>query len=477
MGSIPPSGCRASPTSLSAGAQPTPPPLSPAEKISSPPPAKPSSLLPGCCESSPSTVAGKPISAPGSNTWRDLFSNKSAVSYTRLQNFSLNHLSKTCIISSEDIQPAFDIWKFCAVGYVSGKRPGYGALNGIISNVWNCEATLTIHDSGWLVYRFKTEEAKLAVISGGPYLIYGRPLILRPMTNFFNFSSEEMSRVPVWVKFPNLPLCCWSPDCLSKIASVLGKPIQCDQPTSTLSRLSYARALVEIDLLEELQHSVAITLPEGPVLHQQVVYDNLPKYCHLCHVLGHTHLLCPKAAANATTLTCPPLSPAVPVAPGNVASRLGPRPPIPSQAQDIPASQGVVGSPVDPVAANDWVTVVSRRKSNKSDKGKAVAVSELGPASPVGLGPVRPSSAPPLVANSCAEEPPSSNEPLVMPACVGEGHNPSPTNPLAITSAEGNMADKPVSPPIVEGLVQSRARNRKHSGPSSRISPPIANKS
>jgi hypothetical protein len=61
------------------------------------------------------------------------------------------------------------------------------------------------------------------------------------MTKFFDFSSEEMSRVPVWVKFPNLPLCCWSPTCLSKIASVLGKPIQCDQPTSTLCRISYAR--------------------------------------------------------------------------------------------------------------------------------------------------------------------------------------------------------------------------------------------
>jgi hypothetical protein len=32
---------------------------------------------------------------------------------------------------------------------------------------------------------------------------------LQPMTQFFYFSSEEMSRVPVWVKFPNLPLYCY----------------------------------------------------------------------------------------------------------------------------------------------------------------------------------------------------------------------------------------------------------------------------
>ena len=144
------------------------------------------------------------------------------------------------------------------------------------------------------------------------------------MMKFFDFSSEEMSRVPVWVKFPNLPLCCWSPICLPKIASVLGKPIQCDQPTSTLSRMSYARVLVEIDLLEEIQHSVEISLPEGPALHQSVVYETLPKYCTFCHVLGHVRLLCPKAAASKAIPCRQPLAPSLQAAKSNVLSRLGP---------------------------------------------------------------------------------------------------------------------------------------------------------
>jgi len=133
--------------------------------------------------------------------------------------------------------------------------------------------------------------------------VYGRPLILRPMTKKFDFSREEMSRVLVWVKFPNLPLCCWSPVCLSKIASVIGKPIQCDQLTSNLSRMSYARVLVELHLLEELQHSVEVSLPDGITLHQKVIYETLSKYCNFCHVLGHSRLLCPKAAANANTVS------------------------------------------------------------------------------------------------------------------------------------------------------------------------------
>ena len=152
------------------------------------------------------------------------------------------------------------------MGYVSGKSPAFKALNSIISTVWKTEATLIIHESGWLLYRFKSEEEKFAVLRGGPYLVYGWPLVLRPMTKFFDFSSEEMSRMPVWVKFPCLPLCCWSLVCLSKIANVIGKPIQCDQLTSNLSRMSYVRVLVEIELLEELCHSMEISLPDGLTL-------------------------------------------------------------------------------------------------------------------------------------------------------------------------------------------------------------------
>jgi hypothetical protein len=55
--------------------------------------------------------------------------------------------------------------------------------------------------------------------------------------------------------------------------------------------MSYARVLVEIDLKEELRHSIEVSLPEEPTLHQKVVYKTLPKFCNFCCALGHTRLL------------------------------------------------------------------------------------------------------------------------------------------------------------------------------------------
>jgi len=122
------------------------------------------------------------------------------------------------------------------------------------------------------------------------------------MPEYFNFSYEEMTRVLVWVKFPNLPLKYWSTKCLSKIASVIGKPIQSDQLTPTMSRISYARVLVELDLLDDLIHSVDILLPNGTALTQRVIYETLPRFCKHCKVLGHATGVCSKATVESRTM-------------------------------------------------------------------------------------------------------------------------------------------------------------------------------
>jgi hypothetical protein len=61
---------------------------------------------------------------------------------------------KSCPLLAEDLDHTSDDWKLCVVGYVSVKFPGYWAINNIIGNTWKYEAILTIHESGWLVYKF-----------------------------------------------------------------------------------------------------------------------------------------------------------------------------------------------------------------------------------------------------------------------------------------------------------------------------------
>ncbi|KAJ6370155.1 hypothetical protein OIU76_028432 [Salix suchowensis] len=202
--------------------------------------------------------------------------------------------STTCEILNDDLDCACDVWKSCLIGYVSGRFPGFRALKSMIVNTWRCEAVLEVHDSGWLIYKFRNEVDRLAVLKGGPYLVFGRPLILKEMPEFFYFNPAEMSTVPVWIKLPNLPLRCWSLKYLSKLASIVGKPLQSDMLTSSMSRLSYARVLVELDLRKPLREHIDVKLPNGEIIVQQVIYETLPKFCSHCHIIGHTVDSCSK---------------------------------------------------------------------------------------------------------------------------------------------------------------------------------------
>lgn len=82
------------------------------------------------------------------------------------------------------------------------------------------------------------------------------------------------------MKLPGLPLDCWNPRALAKIASkTRKKPISTDTLIATKGRISYARVLVEIDASKELVRSVAMNLPTGKLREQVVEFEHEPKFC------------------------------------------------------------------------------------------------------------------------------------------------------------------------------------------------------
>jgi hypothetical protein len=194
----------------------------------------------------------------------------------------------SCSLLSEDFGELKDIWKLCLIGYSSGKTPGYTIIGKFMAHVWKCNVTLHLHDLGWLIFRFSSEADMLHVLDRGPYSVQGQLLVLKPMPSFFDFGKPDLSSAPVWVRFPNLPLECWSQTCLSKISSVIRKPIRSDDPINSMSRVSFTTVLIEVDLYADLLRFVKISMPDGTTINQRVVYEFLPKLCSHCHMPGVT---------------------------------------------------------------------------------------------------------------------------------------------------------------------------------------------
>lgn len=98
---------------------------------------------------------------------------------------------------------------------------------------------------------------------------------------------EETSRAVVWISMPELPANFFTKKSLMSIASVVGKPLAVDKVTQDRTRPSTARVKVLLDILDNHPKRVRIQIVDrnsGKVVehYQEIVYNNLPKYCTCC---------------------------------------------------------------------------------------------------------------------------------------------------------------------------------------------------
>ena len=197
------------------------------------------------------------------------------------------------MLDEEDVDVVEEAWGFCLVGLFAGKFPGMAAVHKLCEG-WKVKCSQWRHRSGWIIFKFQSDEDRLKVLNGGPYFVYGSNLMLKILPSCFRFEGEDVSSVPIWIQLPGLPLDCWNARALSKIVSKVGKPITTDKMTLTKERLSFARVLVEVDVTSDIVSEVEIGLPTGVVYHQPVIHEFTPKFCTKCKTFGHVEGTCGK---------------------------------------------------------------------------------------------------------------------------------------------------------------------------------------
>ncbi|KAJ6287633.1 hypothetical protein OIU78_001698 [Salix suchowensis] len=134
-------------------------------------------------------------------------------------------------------------WQRCMVGFFPGFRMNFHTVNSVANRVWKSgglESVMSTATGFWL-FRFQTEDQIL-----------------------------------------------WSRKGLSVAASVVGKPLSCDEPTFCCTRLDFARVCVEIDAAKPLvyKYDLASPCPNEP-LHIEVEYEWKPARCDKCKLFGH----------------------------------------------------------------------------------------------------------------------------------------------------------------------------------------------
>ncbi|XP_021756872.1 uncharacterized protein LOC110721944 [Chenopodium quinoa] len=161
------------------------------------------------------------------------------------------------------------------------------AIKRFIANEWRIDNNPDVywHYEGYFIINLRSLDNLNSVMSEGPHMFYGKPV--KPWTDKFDFSSEILRTIPLWVKIPNLPLNCWGAETLSKIRSTLGVPICADECTSRHLRVSFAKLLIEIDITKPLAKSVWVESPKGEIVELKVIYEWIPPFCTKCNKPGH----------------------------------------------------------------------------------------------------------------------------------------------------------------------------------------------
>ena len=193
------------------------------------------------------------------------------------------------LIAKEDIRAEIQFWEPSLVLYVLGGEMSMNGVKNFMARFWNFVPLPDIYynEEGYFILRFKDFNDRDEVLMRGPYTFRSMPILIREWRPDFNLKTDFLRTLPLWVKFPQLPIYLWGDTSLNKIGSAVGNPFVTDECTANRLRVSYAIILVEVDVTKDLPRSIMICDDSGNKMEQRIEFEWRPAFCKSCQKLGH----------------------------------------------------------------------------------------------------------------------------------------------------------------------------------------------
>lgn len=185
-------------------------------------------------------------------------------------------------------------WQRCIVGHFLDKKLAFTAVQHIAMKIWAKFGIREVlsNDKGFFFFMFEGEKFR-QLLESGPWHFWGKLLILKLWHPHLKLEKEQLSQIPLWVHFFNVPSEMWTGPGLSHIASSVGRPLYADHLTESGRRLSFAKICVEVDCSSPLPDSFDLKYANGDVEVIRIQYPWKPQVCSLCQVFGHGDANCP----------------------------------------------------------------------------------------------------------------------------------------------------------------------------------------
>ncbi|XP_020692822.2 uncharacterized protein LOC110107027, partial [Dendrobium catenatum] len=192
------------------------------------------------------------------------------------------------------VKAAKDEWGLSLIGYSIGRRPYYESLLSAMRKSWKLKGMMKLLSlsDGFFMLKFTAHEDFDMALAGGVWFFLGKPFVLQKWKPNFKPVREEFSSVPIWFKIIDLPLPCWTPEGISRIASKIGKPLVVDELTAEKTRLTYARVCVQVAKDYSYPETIPISILGEPFT-LKIQYEWKPIPCQHCGSIVHSPDFCP----------------------------------------------------------------------------------------------------------------------------------------------------------------------------------------
>lgn len=144
------------------------------------------------------------------------------------------------------------------------------------------------------IVQFELLEDYQKIFAQGPRFWGRAGLSITPWFPKFDANTMVVTKVPVWVRLPNLPLPFWHHLVLEDISNLLGTYVKCDSERKEQGLFTYAKICVEIDLSIGLPDRIKM-IYETYKWMQVLDYENIAFRYRSCQMTGHLQDMCPLA--------------------------------------------------------------------------------------------------------------------------------------------------------------------------------------
>ncbi|KAM6543328.1 hypothetical protein CsatB_007775 [Cannabis sativa] len=178
--------------------------------------------------------------------------------------------------------------------FLTNRSIDFQAMQNKIATLWQPGRGLYVKelDPNLFLFQFYHEVDIERVIEGSPWTFDRAPLIMERVSHGVNPRTIPLNKIELWVQLHNLSIGFMSEKVIRGVGNYIGTFIKSDPNNFSGVWRDYLRIRVKIPLEKPLKKKKKLEMQGGLVCHVTFKYEDLPTFCFICGVLGHTEKFC-----------------------------------------------------------------------------------------------------------------------------------------------------------------------------------------